>query len=150
MADRGELPLAQASMQGIKAWARKNPSKLPDILAQNPSFIFFRVLQNNDAGPLGALGVPLTAERSIAVDARAIPLGAPVWLATTVPSSTSTLNRLMMAQDTGGAIRGNVRADFFWGFGDAAGKQAGMMKQVGQMWVLLPKTMVVPAVLAKR
>ena len=150
LADRGELPLAQASMQGIKAWARKNPSKLADILAQNPSFIFFRVLQNNDAGPLGALGVPLTAERSIAVDARAIPLGAPVWLATTVPSSTSALNRLMMAQDTGGAIRGNVRADFFWGFGDAAGKQAGMMKQVGQMWVLLPKTVVVPAALAKR
>jgi membrane-bound lytic murein transglycosylase A len=150
LADRGELSLAQTSMQGIKAWAQKHPSKLFDILAQNPSFIFFKILPNNDAGPIGALGVPLTTERSIAVDARAIPLGAPVWLATTVPSSATPLNRLMLAQDTGGAIRGNVRADFFWGFGDAAGKQAGMMKQTGQIWVLLPKTMGVPAVLAKR
>ncbi|MFA5171512.1 MAG: murein transglycosylase A [Sulfuriferula sp.] len=150
LADRGELPLAQASMQGIKEWARKNPAKLPSILAQNPSFIFFKILPNNDAGPLGALGVPLTAERSVAVDTRAIPLGAPVWLATTAPLSDTAMNRLVMAQDTGGAIRGNVRADFFWGFGDAAGKQAGMMKQAGQMWVLLPKAMAVPGVLAKR
>ncbi len=150
LADRGELPLAQASMQGIKEWARKNPAKLPSILAQNPSFVFFKILPNNDAGPLGALGVPLTAERSVAVDTRAIPLGAPVWLATTAPLSDTAMNRLVMAQDTGGAIRGNVRADFFWGFGDAAGKQAGMMKQAGQMWVLLPKAMAVPSVLAKR
>nr|WP_232526099.1 MltA domain-containing protein [Sulfuriferula nivalis] len=150
LADRGELPLAQASMQGIKDWARKNPAKLPNLLAQNPSFVFFKILPNNDAGPIGALGVPLTPERSVAVDTRAIPLGAPVWLATTQPLSTTPMNRLVMAQDTGGAIRGNVRADFFWGFGDAAGKQAGMMKQSGQMWVLLPKTMSVPGVLAKR
>lgn len=150
LADRGELPLAQASMQGIKDWARKNPAKLANLLAQNPSFVFFRILPNNDAGPLGALGVPLTSERSIAVDTRAIPLGAPVWLSTTQPLSTAPMNRLVMAQDTGGAIRGNVRADYFWGFGDAAGKQAGMMKQAGQMWVLLPKTMAVPNVLAKR
>jgi membrane-bound lytic murein transglycosylase A len=150
LADRGELPLAQASMQGIKDWARKNPAKLPGILAQNPSFVFFKILPNNEGGPLGALGVPLTTERSIAVDTRAIPLGAPVWLATTQPLSTAPMNRLVMAQDTGGAIRGNVRADFFWGFGDAAGKQAGMMKQTGQMWVLLPKTMAMQGVLAKR
>lgn len=150
LADRGELRLEQTSMQSIKAWGKKHPDKLPELLAQNPSFVFFKELPNNNGGPLGALGVPITGGRSIAVDARAIPLGAPVWLATTEPASNVPMNRLVLAQDTGGAIRGNVRADFFWGFGDAAGKQAGMMKQSGQMWVLLPKTMAVPATLASR
>jgi membrane-bound lytic murein transglycosylase A len=83
--------------------------------------------------------VPLTGGRSIAVDPRFIPLGAPVFLATTQPNSSLPLNRLMLAQDSGGAIRGGVRADFFWGFGDAAGELAGRMKQRGRMWVLLPK-----------
>lgn len=150
LADRGELRLEQTSMQSIKAWGKRNPDKLPELLAQNPSFVFFKELPNSNGGPLGALGVPITGGRSIAVDTRAIPLGAPVWLATTEPASTVALNRLVLAQDTGGAIRGNVRADFFWGFGDAAGKQAGMMKQTGKMWVLLPKTMAVPGVLASR
>jgi len=95
--------------------------------------------------PPGALGVPLTAERSIAVDPRTIPLGAPVFLATTYPSSTVPLQRLMVAQDTGGAIKGPVRADFFWGCGEAAGNQAGRMKQQGRMWVLLPRTGEAPA-----
>ena len=148
LADRGELPLAQTSMQNIKAWGKRNPSKLPELLAQNPSFVFFRELPASDSGPLGALGVPLTGERSIAVDARAIPLGAPVWLATTIPFTNQPLNRLVMAQDTGGAIRGNVRADYFWGFGDAAGQKAGSMKQQGQMWVMLPKDMAVPTTLS--
>jgi len=145
LAERGELPLAQTSMQNIKAWGRRNPDKLPELLAQNPSYVFFRALPDNGNGPMGALGVPITGGRSIAVDARAIPLGAPVWLATTVPSSDQPLDRLVLAQDTGGAIRGNVRADFFWGFGNEAGKKAGMMKQTGKMWVLLPKDMPVPA-----
>jgi len=83
--------------------------------------------------------VPLTGGRSIAVDPRFIPLGAPVFLATTQPNSPLPLNRLVMAQDTGGAIRGGVRADFFWGFGNEAGELAGRMKQRGRMWVLLPK-----------
>jgi Membrane-bound lytic murein transglycosylase len=150
LAERGELALNQTSMQNIKAWGSQHPDKLPELLEQNPSFVFFKELPNSDGGPLGALGVPITAGRSIAVDARAIPLGAPVWLATTEPSSNAPMNRLVLAQDTGGAIRGNVRADFFWGFGDAAGKQAGMMKQNGQMWVLLPKTMAVPGAVASR
>lgn len=150
LADRGELRLEQTSMQSIKAWGSKHPDKLPELLEQNPSFVFFKELPNSNGGPLGALGVPITAGRSIAVDTRAIPLGAPVWLATTEPSSNVPMNRLVLAQDTGGAIRGNVRADFFWGFGDAAGKQAGMMKQSGQMWVLLPKTMAVPGAVASR
>lgn len=137
--DRGELTLEQASMQGIQAWARVNPGKLNDMLNTNPSYVFFReVATKGDEGPQGALGVPLTAERSIAVDPRHVPLGAPVFLATTRPNANEPLRRLMLAQDTGGAIRGVVRADFFWGFGAEAGARAGRMRQSGQMWVLLP------------
>jgi membrane-bound lytic murein transglycosylase A len=136
---RGEIPAERASMQGIKDWARRNPRKLQEFLNTNPSYVFFRELPRELPGPIGALGVPLTAERSIAVDARVVPLGVPVYLATTWPNTTDPLNRLMVAQDTGGAIAGAVRADFFWGFGDAAGSQAGKMRQAGKMWVLLPK-----------
>lgn len=143
--DKGELTLAQTSMQGIKTWARANPYKVSEYLNGNPSYVFFKELPSDLTGPIGTLGVPLTAERSIAVDSRVIPLGSPVYLATTYPNSKKPLNRLMLAQDTGGAINGAVRADFFWGFGDAAGKQAGVMKQQGQMWVLLPKDYSVPA-----
>jgi membrane-bound lytic murein transglycosylase A len=140
LVERGELRLEQASMQGIKDWGAKYPDKLPELLASNPSFVFFREQPNDLPGPLGALGVPLTGGRSIAVDPRFIPLGAPVFLATTQPNSPLPLNKLVMAQDTGGAIRGGVRADFFWGFGNEAGELAGRMKQRGRMWVLLPKT----------
>ena len=139
--DRGELQPDQASMQGIQAWARANPSKLDEVLNANPSYVFFREVPSNgneNAGPQGALGVPLTPGRSIAVDPRHVPLGAPVFLSTTQPNSSAPLRRLTLAQDTGGAIRGVVRADFFWGFGPDAGSQAGRMKQQGQMWVLLP------------
>lgn len=137
--DMGELLPEQASMQGIKNWAEKNPEKLAVLLGHNPSYIFFRELPDSLSGPLGALGVPLTNEYSIAVDRRTIPLGVPVFLATTQPNSTEPLNRLVFAQDTGGAIKGAVRADFFWGFGELAGHQAGRMKQSGRMWVLFPK-----------
>jgi membrane-bound lytic murein transglycosylase A len=138
LVDRGDLPLEKASMQGIKIWARQNPDKLAELLNYNASYVFFRELPAGLPGPLGALGVPLTAGRSLAVDARFIPLGAPVFLSTTWPNSSRPLNRLMLAQDTGGAIRGAVRADFFWGFGDDAAREAGRMKQPARMWVLLP------------
>ncbi|WP_415166713.1 murein transglycosylase A [Propionivibrio sp.] len=141
LADRGELPIEQASMQGIQAWARANPSRLAELLDANPSYVFFREMprpQNASDGPQGALGVPLTPGRSIAVNPRYVPLGAPVFLSTTQPLSAAPLTRLVHAQDTGGAIRGVVRADFFWGFGAEAGAQAGRMKQQGKMWVLLP------------
>lgn len=137
--EQGELSRDKASMQGIKNWARSNPDKLRDLLYSNPSYVFFRELPPGLPGPLGALGVPITAERSVAVDPRHIPLGAPVFLATTYPNSSKPLNRLMMAQDTGGAIKGGVRADFFWGAGAEAGQKAGAMKQQGKIWVLLPK-----------
>ncbi len=138
LVDRGDLPLERASMQGIKAWAHKNPDKLRDVLNSNASYVFFRELPRGLSGPLGALGLPLTARRSVAIDPRFVPLGAPVFLATTWPNSTQPLNRLMLAQDTGGAIRGAVRADFFWGFGEEAAAFAGRMRQSGKMWVLLP------------
>jgi membrane-bound lytic murein transglycosylase A len=137
--DRGELPAERASMQGIKEWARRNPAKTQEFMNANPSYVFFRELPRNLTGPLGALGVPLTPERSIAVDPRVVPLGSPVYLATTWPNAIDPLQRLVVAQDTGGAIAGAVRVDFFWGFGDAAGALAGRMRQSGRMWVLLPK-----------
>ena len=143
---RGDLSSDKASMQGIQNWARNNPAKVQALLNENPSYVFFRNLptdpNNPDAGPPGALGVPLTPGRSIAIDPRATPLGAPVWLDTTYPNTNQPMKRLVLAQDTGGAIKGAVRADFFWGFGPDAGKEAGRMKQSGQMWVLLPPTAV--------
>ncbi|MFH1603238.1 MAG: MltA domain-containing protein [Pseudomonadota bacterium] len=139
LVEQGELKLEQASMQGIKAWGAANPAKLEDLLNRNPSYVFFHELQHAEGGPPGALGVALTPERSIAVDPRYIPLGAPVFLATTWPNSAEPLQRLMLAQDTGGAIRGAVRADYFWGFGEGAGAQAGRMRQPAHMWVLLPR-----------
>jgi membrane-bound lytic murein transglycosylase A len=137
LVERGELVLEQASMQGIKAWAAANPQKLQEALNQNPSYVFFRELPPTD-GPIGALGVPLHAQASLAVDRRFVPLGAPVYLATTFPLSEEPLERLMAAHDTGGAIRGVVRADFFWGTGPEAGAQAGRMRQPGRMWLLWP------------
>ena len=145
LVERGDLPLEKASMQGIKAWAKQNPDKLQELLNYNASYVFFRELPRDLPGPLGALGIPLTARRSIAVDARYIPLGAPVFLATTMPNSRQPLNRLMIAQDTGGAIRGAVRADFFWGFGEEAATLAGRMRQSGKMWVMLPNGYPLPA-----
>lgn len=138
LVERGYLKLEEASMQGIQAWARSNPGKLQEVLNANPSYVFFRELPASNDGPLGSLGVPLTAERSLAIDPRTIPLGAPVYLSTTRPNSQQPLRRLMHAQDTGGAIKGAVRADYFWGFGAQAGEQAGRMKQSGRLWVLLP------------
>ncbi|MBM3346088.1 MAG: transglycosylase [Betaproteobacteria bacterium] len=145
--DRGELRPGEATMQGIKAWALANPTRVEELLAQNPSYVFFRELQVSDPsiGPPGAQGVPLTPERSIAVDPRYTPLGAPVFLATTYPNSEARLERLVIAQDTGGAIRGPVRADYFWGFGAEAGALAGRMRQPLRMWVLLPKGFPLPA-----
>ena len=142
--ERGELTKDQAGMQGIKNWAHNNSAKLRELLNTNPSYVFFTELPAGLSGPLGALGVPLAMERSVAIDPKYVPLGAPIFLSTTQPNSQTPLKRLMLAQDTGGAIKGGVRADYFWGAGDAAGKQAGAMKQQGKIWVLLPKGFVLP------
>jgi membrane-bound lytic murein transglycosylase A len=145
--DRGELTAGEATLPGIRDWGRRNPDKLPALLDENPSYVFFRevsppapgTLDAQIDGPLGSLGVPLLRQRTIAVDTRAVPLGTPVFLATTMPLSSAPLRRLVLAQDTGGAIRGAVRADYFWGFGEEAGRQAGRMRQQGQMWLLWPR-----------
>ena len=157
LVDQGQLTIDQASMQGIKTWAQRNPARLKEALDHNSSFVFFRELPlgNANAGPLGALGVALTPGYSLAADARFIPLGAPVVLATIDPNSQTPeakapLVRPMMAQDTGGAIRGPLRFDFFWGFGAAAGERAGRQKYEGQAWVLVPKGTTPESLLPKR
>lgn len=139
--DLGAMPRSKMSMQNIRAWVRDNPDKADDLLNQNPSYVFFRSLGSDVQSPPGALGVPLTPGRSLAVDRRHIPLGAPVFVDTSWPNTDQPLRRLMMAQDTGGAIKGKIRGDFFWGMGDQAGSQAGRMKQTAQFWVFLPREM---------
>ena len=136
--ERGELTIERASMQGIKAWARANPSRVQELLNQNPRYVFFRERPNTGASPPGSLGVPLTPRRSVATDPRFVPPGVPVHIATTWPLTDKPLQRLMLAQDTGGAIRGAVRIDFFWGHGENAAREAGRMQQSLRMWVLLP------------
>ncbi len=139
--DQGELTPAQASWPAIKAWARQHPKRLNEMLWANPRVVFFREepLPDPQLGPKGAQGVALTPGRSIAVDALAVPYGTPVWLDSTEPLSSAPLRRLVMAQDTGSAITGAVRADYFWGWGEDAENQAGRMKQPLRMWVLWPR-----------
>ena len=139
--DQGELRAGEASWPAIKAWARANPKRLDEMLWSNPRYVFFReeALPDPALGPKGAQAVPLTPGRSIAVDAQSVPYGTPVWLDTTEPLASTPLRRLVMAQDTGSAIVGAVRADYFWGWGDTAEQQAGRMKQPLRMWVLQPR-----------
>jgi membrane-bound lytic murein transglycosylase A len=150
--ERGELNFEQASMQGIQAWARANPARLPALLDENPSYVFFRELPLGDpaAGPLGALNVPLTPGYSLAADSQLVPLGAPVLIDTVHPTGGAPLQRLAMAQDTGGAIRGPIRFDFFWGFGREAGEQAGRQRHDVAAWLLLPAGVTPEAALAAR
>jgi len=141
LVNQGELTLSQASMANIKAWATRNPHRVQEMLNANPAMVFFReeAITDADLGPKGAYGIPLAARRAIAVDPTFVPLGSPVFLSTTMPGSNEPLRRLVFAQDTGAAIKGAARADFYWGFGDDAGALAGRMKQPGDMWVLWPK-----------
>ncbi|MBQ0945603.1 MltA domain-containing protein [Ideonella sp. 4Y16] len=139
--DQGELKAGEASWPGIKDWARRNPRRVQELLWQNPRYVFFREepLPDPALGPKGAQGVPLTPGRSIAVDPQSIPYGTPVWIDSTEPLSTRPLQRLVMAQDTGSAIVGAVRADFFWGWGDEPEAQAGRTKQALRVWALWPR-----------
>ncbi|MDD3936438.1 MltA domain-containing protein [Rhodoferax sp.] len=137
--DQGEL--RDASWPGIQAWLLRNPQRVNELLWRNPRVVFFKeeALGELDAafGPRGAQGVPLTPGRSIAVDPQSIPYGTPVWLASQGPQIA--LQRLVLAQDTGSAIRGAVRADYFAGWGESAGELAGRLKQPLNLWVLWPK-----------
>ena len=146
--DAGELPAGQASWPAINGWAQRNPGRVDELLWVNPRYVFFREepLPDPTVGPRGAQGVPLTPGRSIAVDPRSVPYGTPVWISTTEPLSTAPLRRLVVAQDTGSAIVGPVRADYFWGWGGDAAEQAGRMRQPLQMWALWPRDAVSPGV----
>jgi membrane-bound lytic murein transglycosylase A len=145
--DQGELNPGEASWPGIRDWARRHPQRVAQLLAVNPRVVFFREepLADPAQGPRGSQGVPLTPERSIAVDPASVPLGTPVWIDTTEPLTTTPLRRLVVAQDTGSAITGAVRADYFWGWGERAEQQAGRMKQPLRMWVLWPRSAAAPA-----
>lgn len=141
--ERGALSKENVSMQSIRAWLDANPKEAQDVMNINASYIFFQKLEGEE-GPLGAEGVPLTPKRSLAVDRKHIPYGVPVFIDAEEPEGGVPLQRLMIAQDTGGAIRGPVRGDFFWGAGDEAAHKAGLMKSRGRMWLLLPKDVKVP------
>jgi membrane-bound lytic murein transglycosylase A len=139
---RGSVPREEMSMQAIRDWLEANPEAATDMMRTNPSFVFFRRLGTR--GAVGAQGVVLTPGRSLAVDREFHPLGVPMWVAAEAPSATAgepdrPLRRLLVAQDTGGAIRDPVRGDVFWGPGDEAAEIAGRMKHQGRMWVLLPE-----------
>jgi membrane-bound lytic murein transglycosylase A len=141
LADQGVMTIDQVNMPAIRTWLAANPTRVNEVLDSNPSVVFFNEapLADPSIGPKGAQGMPLTPGRSIAVDPKFLPLGAPMFLSTTQPGSDLSLQRLVIAQDTGGAIRGPVRADLFFGFGSDAGLQAGMMKNDLEMWLLWPK-----------
>ena len=136
MLNKGYITKDELSAQGMKRFLDKNPSKADEVLNQNESYVFF---QKSDTGATGSLGSQLTAKRNIAVDRSVIPLGMPVFLKTINPVDKKPINQLMVAADVGGAIKGKVRADFFWGFGDNAFEYAGRMKEKGKMYVLMPK-----------
>jgi len=141
LVDQGELRLTEASWPAIRDWVKRNPQRLNELLYANPRVVWLREepLPNPAIGPRGAQGAPLTPGRSIAVDPASVPYGSAVWLDTTEPLSTRPLQRAVMAQDTGSAIVGPVRADYFWGWGGDAEAQAGRMKQPLRMWVLWPR-----------
>jgi len=140
LVERGAMTLEQVSMQSIRAWLAANPAEAGAVMDRNPAYVFFREIRGlaPNEGPPGAFGVPLTPERSIAVDRAFIPLGIPVFIDVPHPVTGQPWRRTLMAQDVGGAVRGPVRGDVFWGWGAAAGEAAGRMHGRGTWWLLLP------------
>jgi membrane-bound lytic murein transglycosylase A len=141
---RGILTKENVSMQSIRAWLAAHPVQARGVMDMNRSYVFFRELMG--PGPIGALGVALSPGRSIAVDHQLIPLGIPIWLHASHPAASpdgmeEPLRRLVLAQDTGGAIKGGVRGDLFWGHGARAAAIAGRMKNAGRWFLLLPRTL---------
>lgn len=140
--ERKILPAQEVSIQSIRAYLKAHPEEQADIIHKNRSFVFFQTLQRS--GAFGTQGTRLTQGYSLAVDPEWVPLGMPVWLSTTYPDPHSNtqhpLDRLMIAQDTGGAIKGTVRGDVYWGHGEEAAAIAGKMKSPGRYWLLVPKT----------
>lgn len=137
--ERGVMSREQVSMQAIRAWLRDNPDQMSAVMNKNPSYVFFRTLDGD--GPIGSEGVVLTPGRSLAVDRAFVAMAVPVWLDADDPlDANARLRRLMVAQDTGGAIRGPVRGDVFWGHGADAAERAGRMRSNGRYWLLVPRT----------
>ncbi len=140
LVERGELALEEVTLFSIRRWLRDNPDEAEALLFENPSYVFFVLREAPEKGPVGSLNVPLTPIRSLAIDPKLVNLGVPIWLDTHYPGQEDRpLRRLVMAQDTGGAIKGNLRADLFWGHGEEAERQAGEMKSQGSLVVLLPR-----------
>jgi membrane-bound lytic murein transglycosylase A len=137
LVQRGYLRQDQLSAQSIRAWVQANPGAGTELLNHNPSYVFFRKLPNlaADQGPIGAMGRSITPLRSVAVDPAHVPLGTPVWVE---KQGAEPMHRLMVAQDTGGAIKGAQRADIFYGTGHSAGLAAGSIKDSGRLILLLP------------
>lgn len=136
MLNKGYISKDELSAQGMKKYLDKNPAKADEVLNQNESYVFFH---KSEQGATGSLGTQLTAKRNLAVDRSVIPLGMPVFLSTKNPIDKKPINQLMVAADVGGAIKGDIRADFFWGYGEDAFAYAGRMKEKGKMYVLMPK-----------
>ena len=143
LVEQGELKKEDVTMSTIHAWAMMHPERVHEMLASNPSYVFFTQNPDSTEGPRGSLNVPLTAGYSVAVDRKVIPLGSLLWLSTT-QADGQPIVRPVAAQDTGGAIAGEVRADFFVGTGPKAGQIAGDMKQKGNIWLLWPKGAALP------
>ena len=140
MVDAGIMTKEQVTLQTIRAYLAAHPDEIMDWLHKNPRYVFFRDLgPSDDTGPIGALNVPLTPGRSVAVDPEFISLGLPLWLNTTRPDTGAALQRVVVAQDKGGAIKGPGRIDLFWGAGEEAERLAGEMKQQGQYWIIVPR-----------
>jgi membrane-bound lytic murein transglycosylase A len=146
LVEQGEMTPEEVNMPALRQWLLAHPQRQAEVFNYNPSVVFFRELPLGDPalGPQGSLGVPLTAGRSLAIDQRVLPLGVPLYLSTVHPLNGSPLARLMLAQDTGGAIRGALRADFFWGMGPEAGEAAGRMRAEGRFWLLWPADQPLP------
>jgi membrane-bound lytic murein transglycosylase A len=142
--DHGKIFPGDTSMQTIRAWLKAHPAEAAGLMAENPRYVFFRFL--NADGPVGAAGIPLTPGRSLAIDPRFVPLGVPLWLDSVDPDGRP-LRRLMVAQDSGAAIKGPVRGDVFWGAGEAAFDMAGRMKSPGRYYLLLPRERTGPVAL---
>lgn len=144
----GELSTEQATIPGIRAWLDKNPERVNELLNSNSSIVFFteNTVIKPEQGPVGALGIPLTPKRSIAIDRSKIPYGSLLWLDSSNPQTNEPLHQGVLAQDTGGAIVGRVRADFFWGTGTQAGQLAGITRQPLKLWLFWPKNALPPVI----
>jgi len=146
LVQRNEVPLKDMTMQRLRDWIASHGAAGTALMREDPSFVFFKEIAGD--GPYGAEKVVLTAGRSLAVDRRFIPLGVPLWLDATERFTTGTIRRLVVAQDTGGAIKGPVRGDFYWGSGDEAGREAGATNASGRYYLLVPQAVAARALMA--